>query len=108
MEQPPASLAIQGLIRPALIEEHSVIQKHLSNLHSNDATLDNKDGESVELNSEDVRINGHRHESDSSKDNSTGAEESEKDDITTNRATFYKLEMIKIQLFSANGHQVYF
>ncbi|XP_062120316.1 uncharacterized protein At3g49140-like [Humulus lupulus] len=105
MEQPPASLAIQGLIRPALIEEHSVIRKHLSNLHGNDAAPDNKDGESVEHNSEDVRINGHRHESESSKDNSTGAEESEKDDITTNGATFYKLEMIKIQLFSANGHQ---
>uniref|UniRef100_A0A803PQA1 Pentatricopeptide repeat superfamily protein n=1 Tax=Cannabis sativa TaxID=3483 RepID=A0A803PQA1_CANSA len=107
MEQPPASLAIQGLIRPALIKEHLVIRKHLSNLESDDAALDENVGESVEDNSEeDVKINGHQRESESNNDNSTGTEEEpEKDDITTNGATFYKLEMIKIQLFSANGNQ---
>lgn len=107
MEQPPASLAIQGLVRPAFIDEHSVIRKHLSDKQSNNADLDQV-GESVEDNSEDLdRINGHQHESESPKDNSTWQEELEKDDITTNGATFYKLEMIKIQLFSAHGHQVY-
>ncbi|KAF4361708.1 hypothetical protein F8388_026398 [Cannabis sativa] len=107
MEQPPASLAIQGLIRPALIKEHLVIRKHLSNLESDDAAPDENVGESVEDNSEeDVKINGHQRESESNNDNSTGTEEEpEKDDITTNGATFYKLEMIKIQLFSANGNQ---
>lgn len=103
MEQPPASLAIQGLVRPAFIEEHSVIRKRLSDQQSNNADLDQL-GESVE----DLgRINGHQQESESSEDSSTLAEELENDDITTNGATFYKLEMIKIQLFSAHGHQVY-
>ncbi|PON58212.1 FMN-binding split barrel [Parasponia andersonii] len=105
MEQPPASLAIQGLVTPAFIEEHSVIRKHLSNQQSSNADLDQV-GESVEDNSEDLgRINGCQHESDSSKDSSNWQEELEKDEITTNGATFYKLEMIKIQLFSAHAHQ---
>lgn len=30
MDQPPAGLAIQGLLRPAFVEEHTIIQKHLS------------------------------------------------------------------------------
>lgn len=107
MEQPPASLAIQGVVRPAFIEEHSVIQKHLSNQQSSNAEL-NQVGKPVEGGSEDpIRINGHESESESSKDSSTWEEELEKDEITPNGATFYKLEMIKIELFSAHGRQVY-
>ncbi|EXC05954.1 hypothetical protein L484_014223 [Morus notabilis] len=105
MEQPPASLAIQGVVRPAFIEEHSVIRKHLSNQQSSNAEL-NQVGKPVEGGSEDpIRINGHESESESSKDSSTWEEELEKDEITPNGATFYKLEIIKIELFSAHGRQ---
>lgn len=107
MEQPPASLAIQGVVRPALIEEHTVIQKHLSHQQNSDTDL-NHVGETVEGESEGLdRINGHEYGSESSKDSSIPAEELEKDEIRPNGAMFYKLEMIKMQLFSAHGHQVY-
>lgn len=107
MEQPPASLAIQGVVRPALIEEHTVIQKHLSHQQNSDADL-NHVGETIEGESEGPgRINGHEYGSESSKDSSIPAEELEKDEIRPNGAMFYKLEMIKMQLFSAHGHQVY-
>ena len=107
MQQPPASLAIQGVIRPAFIEEHSVIQKHLSNQQS--IIVDSNDvGKTVDDDPEDTpRINGHVHESESSKDGSTWEDELEKDEIRASGPTFYKLEMIKIQLFSSHGHQVY-
>ncbi|CAB4271494.1 unnamed protein product [Prunus armeniaca] len=104
-EQAPASLAIQGLIRPALIEEHSVIQKHMSDHQSSNDGVDSV-GSIVEDDLEDpVRINGH--ESGSSKDSPVQAEELEtkKDEISRNGTTFYKLEMVKIQLFSSHGNQ---
>lgn len=105
MEQPPASLAIQGVVRPALIEENTVIQKHLSHQQNSDADLNNV-GETVEGESEGPgRINGLEYGSESSKDSSIPAEELEKDEIRPNGAMFYKLEMIKMQLFSAHGHQ---
>ncbi|PQM40222.1 uncharacterized protein Pyn_05081 [Prunus yedoensis var. nudiflora] len=101
-EQAPASLAIQGLIRPALIEEHSVIQKHMSDHQSSNDGV----GSIVEEDLEDpVRINGH--EAGSSKDSPVQEEELEnkKDEISRNGTTFYKLEMVKIQLFSSHGNQ---
>lgn len=64
-------------------------------------------GSIVEDDLEDpVRINGH--ESGSSKDSPVQAEELEnkKDEISRNGTTFYKLEMVKIQLFSSHGNQV--
>ncbi|KAL5582155.1 hypothetical protein UlMin_014597 [Ulmus minor] len=107
MEQPPASLAIQGLLRPAFIEEHPIIQKRLSN--QQDSNIDiNQVGETVVENSEDLdRINGHKFESESSQDSANMADELENDEISTNGTAFYKLEIMKIQLYSAHGHQVY-
>ncbi|KAM1232192.1 hypothetical protein ACFX13_042774 [Malus domestica] len=104
-EQAPASLAIQGLIRPALVEEHSVIQKHLSDHQSFNDGIDEV-GRTVEDDLEDpVKINGHK--SGTSKDSPVSAEELEnkKDEAPGNGTTFYKLEMVKIQLFSSHGTQ---
>ena len=106
MEEPSASLAIQGLLRPAFIEEQSVIQKHLSNHQSSNADI-NQAGKIVEDKPEDLgMINGYRHESLSSEDGSIQAEEPEKDEIPVNGTSFYRLEMIRIQLFSSHGHPV--
>lgn len=105
MDQPPAGLAIQGLLRPAFIEEHTVLHKHKSGHQSSTASI-NKSEKILGGKVEDLgTISGHSHESNFSKDNSNWAEELEKDDILTNGASFYKLEMIKIQLISAHGHQ---
>ncbi|XP_065869172.1 uncharacterized protein At3g49140-like [Euphorbia lathyris] len=104
MEKPPAGLAIQGLIRPAFIEEHSDIQRHMSGYQSHDADI-NKVEENVEGKLEDQgRINGHRQEPESSEDISIWSEESGKDQVPQNGTSFYKLEMIKIQLISADGY----
>lgn len=105
MNQPPAGIAIQGLLRPALIEEQSVIQKHISSHQSSNANVNQ-----VEKNSEDKaedleKINGHGQESGSSRDNSIQAEDIEKDYNMMNGFSFYKLEMIKILLISAHGLQ---
>lgn len=105
MNQPPAGIAIQGLLRPAFIEEQSVIQKHISSHQSSNANVNQ-----VEKNSEDKaedleKINGHGQESGSSRDNSIQAEDIEKDYNMMNGFSFYKLEMIKILLISAHGLQ---
>ncbi|KDP22214.1 hypothetical protein JCGZ_26045 [Jatropha curcas] len=105
MEQPPAGLAIQGLIRPAFIEEHSDIQKHMSGNQSHQPDI-NEVGKKVEGQVEDVGgINGQKHVSGSSEDISTWAEDSEKNQVPRNGTSFYKIEMIKIRLISAHGHQ---
>ncbi|TXG71023.1 hypothetical protein EZV62_005958 [Acer yangbiense] len=105
MEEAPAGLTIQGLLRPALIEEHSDIQKHMSSNQSRDADI-GQVGEIVENKLEDLQIiNGHRHDSESSKDSSIQAEESNKEGVPKNGTTLYKLEIIKIQLILAHGHQ---
>ncbi|KAL5744706.1 hypothetical protein ACOSQ2_027822 [Xanthoceras sorbifolium] len=105
MEEAPAGLSIQGLLRPALTEEHSDIQKHMSSNQSRDADI-LQVGEIVENKLEDLHIiNGQRHESESSNDSSIQAEESNKEDVPRDGTTFYKLEMIKIQLILAHGHQ---
>ncbi|GMI75550.1 hypothetical protein like AT5G24060 [Hibiscus trionum] len=104
MEQPSDGLAIQGLLRPAFTDEHSEIQKHISTNQSCscDTSLAEKfEGDKLE---ELGIINGHGNESELSGDSST-SEESEKNEISSNRSSFYKLEMIKIQLITAHGHQ---
>ncbi|KAL1357662.1 hypothetical protein HN51_009543 [Arachis hypogaea] len=99
MEQPPACVAIQGVIRPAFIEEHSTIQKHLSTNQSDNSDIT----ESVK--GEIGVINGHVHNSMSSKDNTAEqVENNENSDLPFNETSFYKLEMIKIQVISAHGH----
>ncbi|XP_050221430.1 uncharacterized protein At3g49140-like [Mercurialis annua] len=105
MEQPPAGLTIQGVIRPALIEEHSGIQKHISGNPSCHADI-NETGTNVDGKLEnDGGINGHKNESGIPEDISKCAEESGNDKAPTNGTSFYKLEMIKIQLISPDGHQ---
>ncbi|KAA8533671.1 hypothetical protein F0562_031188 [Nyssa sinensis] len=99
MDQPPAGLAIQGLIRPAFIEEHSVIQKHLSDHQSSNADTTQDKVEDLGI------INGHIHEPGPSQDSSIWAEELEKDESLRNGTSYYKLEMTKIQLVSAHGYQ---
>ncbi|KAL7003489.1 hypothetical protein U1Q18_004643 [Sarracenia purpurea var. burkii] len=101
MDQPPAGLAIQGLLRPAFIEEHSVIQKQIS---------DHKPGTNdlVGIHDEDKvedlgMVNGHGQ---LSQDSSIWEEELDKGESIGNGTSFYKLEMIKIQLISAHGHQI--
>ncbi|KAK4487599.1 hypothetical protein RD792_005752 [Penstemon davidsonii] len=103
MEQPSAGLAIQGLLRPAFIEEHSVIQKHIPSPESSDVDTNQITEEQQQ---EGVtQINGHRHENELVDDNPSWANELEKDETLGNGFAFYKLEMIKIQLVSAHGHQ---
>jgi hypothetical protein len=106
MEQPPAGVAIQGLIRPAFMEEQSDIQRHMSGNQSHHAGT-NQVGQSMEGKLEEPGvINGHEHKSGSSEDISLWREELEKDEVPSSGTSFYKLEMIKIQLISAHGHQV--
>ncbi|EPS73614.1 hypothetical protein M569_01143 [Genlisea aurea] len=82
MDQPSAGLAIQGILRPAFIEDPSVvIYKH-------------GDEEKPEYGNL-----GHSNEEESGED---GEEVEEKDGFS-----FYKLEMVKIQLVCANGQQTY-
>lgn len=104
MEQPPACVAIQGVIRPAFIEEHSTIQKHLSANQSSNTDIN----KSIENKGENIGvINGHVHDSVSSRDNAAQqVENNGNGDIPFNETSFYKLEMIKIQVISAHGHPV--
>ncbi|KAI4351628.1 hypothetical protein L6164_005971 [Bauhinia variegata] len=103
MEQPPATLAIQGIIRPAFIEEHSFIQKHLSSSQPS-----NTDISKSKENKEDAGvINDCVHNSVSSRDNAAEAENTENSEIPVNETSFYKLEMTKIQLFPAHGHPTF-
>ncbi|KAK7380401.1 hypothetical protein VNO78_32911 [Psophocarpus tetragonolobus] len=100
MEQPPACVAIQGVIRPAFVEEHSTMQKHLSANQSSD--IDNSD--SIESKDENIgAINGHILNSGSSGDNAAQQVENESSVVPFSETSFYKLEMIKIQVFSAQG-----
>ncbi|XP_011076096.1 uncharacterized protein At3g49140-like [Sesamum indicum] len=105
MEQPSAGLAIQGLLRPAFIEEHSGLQKHTSSAESSDGGTTHIADE--QLQEGVVQINGHRHEKESAQDRPSLAEEFEKNETLGNGFAFYKLEMIKIQLVSSHGHQSY-
>lgn len=105
MVQPPAGLAIQGLLRPAFIEERSVIQKNRLILPDKDADV-NKGEKNTENKVGNVSIvNGHAHVSASPEDNSVWTEDLEKDDGVSSGTAFYKLEMTKIQLISAYGNQ---
>ncbi|PSS33030.1 FMN-binding split barrel protein [Actinidia chinensis var. chinensis] len=102
MDLPPTGIAIQGLLRPAFIEEHSVIQKHVSD--SKTGTIDlNQVRQDDKEKLEDLGIiNGHRQ---SSKDSLISADELEKGETLGNGTSFYKLEMVKILLISAQGCQ---
>ncbi|XP_061337319.1 uncharacterized protein At3g49140 isoform X2 [Gastrolobium bilobum] len=92
MEQPPACVAIQGVIRPAFVEEHSTIQKHLSASQSSNTDM----SKSLENKGENIgAINDNAAKQVENNGNS---------DIPFNETSFYKLEMVKIQVFSAHGN----
>lgn len=104
MEQPPACVVIQGVLRPAFVEEHSPIQKHLSANQSSTTEISK-----VTQNKEESTgaINGHEHNIESSEDNaSQQVENSGNSDIPIDETSFYRLEMVKIQVFSAHGHPI--
>ncbi|XP_057951238.1 uncharacterized protein At3g49140-like isoform X2 [Malania oleifera] len=105
MGQASVGLTIQGLLTPAYIDEHSSILKHISGHHSS-TEGENQAGNFIEEKVEDLgMINGHTHESGLSENGSTWADELEPDENLRSGTSFYKLEMIKIQLVSADGHQ---
>uniref|UniRef100_A0A803M054 Uncharacterized protein n=1 Tax=Chenopodium quinoa TaxID=63459 RepID=A0A803M054_CHEQI len=105
MVQPPAGLAIQGLLRPAFIEERSVIKKHKLIQPDKDADI-NMNEKAADTNVENVgSVNGHAHPLVSPEDNSEWTGDLDKDNGLSNGTAFYKLEMIKIQLISAYGNQ---
>uniref|UniRef100_A0A0R0FS83 Uncharacterized protein n=1 Tax=Glycine max TaxID=3847 RepID=A0A0R0FS83_SOYBN len=101
MEQPPACVAIQGVIRPAFVDEHSTIQKHLSANQSSDTDK----SKSIESKGENIGvINGHVLNSESSGDNAAQQVENNGNSVIPfSETSFYKLVMIKIQVFSAQG-----
>ncbi|XP_074291572.1 uncharacterized protein At3g49140-like isoform X1 [Silene latifolia] len=108
MEQQPAGIAIQGLLRPAFIEEQTVIQKHMSNHREKNADI-GKGAKAKEEKVEDVDvgiINGHAHMPHSAEDNSVSDEGLKQDNDLANGTAFYKLEMAKIELISAHGSQI--
>lgn len=104
MEQPPATLVIQGVLRPAFTEEHTVIQKHLSNRHSSNDDINEAQKHEDNLENHG-RINHHGHESSSSKDGLNLADGLDKN-IPISETSYYRLEIIKIQLFTGHAHPV--
>jgi methionine salvage enolase-phosphatase E1 len=90
MDQPSAGLAIQGLLSPVIVEDHSDIQKHISGCIST-GTDKNKERENSEEIFEGI-----------------GENESEILHVENSRNAiqYYKLEIIRIQLITAQGHQV--
>ncbi|XP_026379853.1 uncharacterized protein At3g49140-like [Papaver somniferum] len=103
MDQPPAGLAISGLLRPSFFEENSALRKQLPQKDSD--KVDTKAG-TANGDSKDTIINGQQDKSsltDSSEDGSDREDQSGKDE--TPRSSFYMLEMAKIQLVSSDGNQ---
>ncbi|CAF2085021.1 hypothetical protein BRARA_F01621 [Brassica rapa] len=88
MDQPSAGLAIQGLLSHILVEDYSDIQQKLADIKST-STKGDKNAENLEEKLEDTN----KADSD---------DESEK---TRKVVAFYKLEMIRIQLITAQGDQ---
>lgn len=106
MDQPPAGLAIQGLLRPAFVEEHAVIQRHITDNQTSDDNTDQIAKMEGHKEEDIIQINGHKHEDGSTQEGINWVEELESDETSRNGTSFYKLEMVKIQLISAHGHQV--
>ncbi|KAJ8554378.1 hypothetical protein K7X08_025056 [Anisodus acutangulus] len=106
MDQPPAGLTIQGILRPSFLEERTTMQKQISEDSLSDADLNQMENDEEHKETGGIQINGHKHESGSSQDSSSW-EELEKDENLGNGTSFYKLEMIKIQLISSNGNQIF-
>ncbi|VFQ67575.1 unnamed protein product [Cuscuta campestris] len=105
MEQSPVGLSIQGILRTAYIEEHTILQKQISDNEFSDMDWSQNAKSSACKERSIAGINGHGHKSGSDQDDSKCAEELEKDEGPGNGTSFYKLEMVKIQFISAHGHQ---
>ncbi|KAI3793004.1 hypothetical protein L1987_35616 [Smallanthus sonchifolius] len=104
MDQPPAGLAIQGVLRPAFLEESSVRNKSMLDSQSKD----DEANQISEGNEEDLGvINGHRYELGPSQDGPNTEDELQKDQISGNGTSYYKLEFVKIHLISAHGNQTF-
>ncbi|KAJ4890315.1 Uncharacterized protein Rs2_30063 [Raphanus sativus] len=82
MDQPSAGLAIQGLLSHILVEDYSDIQQKLADIKSTSTRGDKNELEETEK--------------------ADGDDESEK---TRKVVAFYKLEMIRVQLITAQGDQ---
>lgn len=107
MDEPPAGFVVQGLLRPAFGEEQAVIQKQISDRRST-SSEENQIIDTVEDKQDNIiQINGHKQENKSDHDSPSWAEELEKDATQGNGTSFYKLEMIKLQLISTHGNQTY-
>ncbi|KAM3376041.1 hypothetical protein P3S68_014755 [Capsicum galapagoense] len=106
MDQPPAGLVIQGLLRPAFLEENTTIPKQISEHKLNDAGIHLMKEVAEHKQNGSVHVNGVKHKSGSSQDSPRWPEELEKDETLDNGTSFYKLEMIKIQLISSHGQQI--
>ncbi|CAH8360330.1 unnamed protein product [Eruca vesicaria subsp. sativa] len=87
MDQPSAGLAIQGLLSHILVEDYSDIQQKLADIKST-STKGNKNADNLEEKLEDTE--------------QADGEDSEK---KRNVVAFYKLEMIRISLITAQGDQ---
>ncbi|KAK9071632.1 hypothetical protein SSX86_008061 [Deinandra increscens subsp. villosa] len=103
MDLPPAGLAIQGVLRPALVEENSVINKYMLESRSNDEETN----QSSEGKEDSGVINGHRHEMGPSQDSQNTHEELQEDHISGNETSYYKLEFVKIHLISTDRDQIF-
>ncbi|KAK9060871.1 hypothetical protein SSX86_018051 [Deinandra increscens subsp. villosa] len=103
MDQPPAGLAIQGVLRPAFIEENSVKNKYMLDSPSDDEEANMSEGKEDDL----AVINGHRYEMEPTQDGPNTEEELQKDQISGNGTSYYKLEFVKIHLISAHGNQTF-
>ncbi|KAI6696379.1 hypothetical protein NL676_016498 [Syzygium grande] len=90
MKRPPVGIVIQGLLSPALLEGHSIDQRHLPSHHSD---------KQVDSNTTDA--DGQEH---SLEDVPSSAEELGENGSPRSGKSFYKLEMINIQLLSVHGH----
>ncbi|CAH2044257.1 unnamed protein product, partial [Thlaspi arvense] len=89
MEQPSAGLAIQGLLSRVFVKDHSDISDH----NKSTSTDKNKEGQNSEEKFEDI--------------GTPSGDESEilQLENSRNAISYYKLEMIRIQLITAQGHQ---
>ncbi|KAL9275067.1 hypothetical protein AKJ16_DCAP21341 [Drosera capensis] len=87
MKQPRNGLSIEGLIRPALIEEQSGIQMQRSHHETDESEDAYKDENPEEEVSDPIQVNGHANES------------------LNSGKKFYKLEMTKIDFIFPIGYQ---
>lgn len=109
MKRPPVGIVIQGLLSPALLEGHSIDQRHLPSHHSG-AGVDHTGTtgsilEDKQVDSNTTDADGQEH---SLEDVPSSAEELGKNGSPRSGKSFYKLEMINIQLLSVHGHPVCF